>query len=311
MRVMTTAENAALFVSTAKTFTQERKHQLGELSFDKDDEDAMQFVSALSNLRMQVFGIPMQSQFTLKGIAGNIVHAIATTNAIAAGLIVLEAFKIIANDKAAARTTWIKRYGPRLLQPQLLDKPNPSCFICGGNKPQLVLTVDTDKFTVGQLFAMVLKKRLSFVDPSISTTDKHLGLQDDLEEVLKKPLAEFYMGHNVMLNVEDYMQTLELQVRVLHDPKISINEEDYREQFVLGGEMDKLSEASEQAKQDQQQQQQQQAQQTQAGRKKRKEPSSPPAVMEICLTDDDERPDNSTGKRQKVQEDHDAIIVLE
>jgi ubiquitin-like 1-activating enzyme E1 B len=36
----------------------------------------------------------MQSHFAVKGIAGNIVHAIATTNAIAAGLIVLEAFKV-------------------------------------------------------------------------------------------------------------------------------------------------------------------------------------------------------------------------
>jgi ubiquitin-like 1-activating enzyme E1 B len=34
------------------------------------------------------------SRFALKGMAGNIVHAIATTNAIAAGLIVLEAFKV-------------------------------------------------------------------------------------------------------------------------------------------------------------------------------------------------------------------------
>lgn len=64
----------------------------------------MDCVSALANLRMHVFGIPTCSRFEVKGIAGrphvlhgcwasvlkplltgNIVHAIATTNAIAAG----------------------------------------------------------------------------------------------------------------------------------------------------------------------------------------------------------------------------------
>ena len=45
-------------------------------AFDKDDSMAMRFVTAASNLRSHVFGIePLQSFYTAKGIAGNIIPA--------------------------------------------------------------------------------------------------------------------------------------------------------------------------------------------------------------------------------------------
>ena len=64
--------------------------------FDKDDDLAMKFVCASSNLRSAIFGItPLQSLYSAKGIAGNIIPAIATTNAICAGLQILECFQIL------------------------------------------------------------------------------------------------------------------------------------------------------------------------------------------------------------------------
>ena len=68
---------------------------LGGLAFDKDDRIAMRFVTAASNLRSYVFKIPPQSFYDSKGIAGNIIPAIATTNAIVAGLQVVELLKIL------------------------------------------------------------------------------------------------------------------------------------------------------------------------------------------------------------------------
>lgn len=59
---------------------------LGSYEFDKDDLLAMRFVTAATNLRASSFGIDSQSMHDAKGIAGNIVPAIATTNAMAAGL---------------------------------------------------------------------------------------------------------------------------------------------------------------------------------------------------------------------------------
>jgi hypothetical protein len=61
------------------------------------------FVTAASNLRASSYGIPTQSAFAAKGMAGNIIHAIATTNAMVSGLLVVEAIKVLAGATAAAR----------------------------------------------------------------------------------------------------------------------------------------------------------------------------------------------------------------
>lgn len=65
------------------------------LQFDKDDRFALDFVTAATNLRGHVFSIAPQSKFDVKSIAGNIIPAIAATNAIVAGLQVLDAIKVL------------------------------------------------------------------------------------------------------------------------------------------------------------------------------------------------------------------------
>ena len=79
--------------------------EVGNLSFDKDDQLAVEIVTAAANIRASSFGIPLHSLFEAKGIAGNIVHAVATTNAIIAGLIVIEAIKVLRNDTSSYR--WV------------------------------------------------------------------------------------------------------------------------------------------------------------------------------------------------------------
>jgi ubiquitin-like 1-activating enzyme E1 B len=68
---------------------------IGKLNFDKDDLWTMKFVTNASNLRSFVFSIPMLSFHDVKGIAGNIIPAIATTNAIVAAMQVIQAINII------------------------------------------------------------------------------------------------------------------------------------------------------------------------------------------------------------------------
>ena len=83
---------------------------VGSLIFDKDDQLAVEFVTAASNLRSYCFNIPLQSLFNAKGIAGNIVHAIATTNAIISGLIVIEALKLLTDNLENCRYVQFKFY---------------------------------------------------------------------------------------------------------------------------------------------------------------------------------------------------------
>ena len=88
-------------------FHENRKQDVGCTTFDKDDDLAVNFVTAASNLRSQCYNIPLQSEFTIKGMAGNIIHAIATTNAIIAGLIVIEALKLVAQCKGDLKKTFL------------------------------------------------------------------------------------------------------------------------------------------------------------------------------------------------------------
>src|ERR1700709_104417 len=73
------------------------------ISFDKDDEDTLDFVTASANLRSIVFGIETKSRFDIKQMAGNIIPAIATTNAIVAGLCVLQSFKVLRGDYSSTK----------------------------------------------------------------------------------------------------------------------------------------------------------------------------------------------------------------
>ena len=77
------------------------------LVWDKDDEPAMDFVAACANIRSYIFSIQTKSRFDIKSMAGNIIPAIATTNAVIAGQIVLEAIKLLMDDMCMCRTVYL------------------------------------------------------------------------------------------------------------------------------------------------------------------------------------------------------------
>lgn len=99
--------------------------------FDKDDDMAMRFVCAASNLRSSIFGIePLQSLYSAKGIAGNIIPAIATTNAICAGLQILQCFRILEEQ------VLLRKSGNQ--KPEELNLQNSCCYVnCLRNKVSL------------------------------------------------------------------------------------------------------------------------------------------------------------------------------
>lgn len=120
----------------------------------------MAFVTCASNLRSDIFSIPAQLLYTAKGIAGNIIPAIATTNAIIAGLQVLQLFQILKalneetmtkedddDNKEEEKGDGTKNSGIKercryiyclrdktrkgyYVQPTSLPPPNPNCFVC-------------------------------------------------------------------------------------------------------------------------------------------------------------------------------------
>lgn len=99
------------------------------ITFDKDDDDTLDFVTASANLRSIVFGIDTKSKFDIKQMAGNIIPAIATTNAIVAGLCVLQSFKVLRGDFSSTKEVSLNSVQPPYV-PRVMSswKPEQRCL---------------------------------------------------------------------------------------------------------------------------------------------------------------------------------------
>ena len=143
------------------------------LVWDKDDEGAMDFVTCCANFRAKIFGIAQKTRFDIKSMAGNIIPAIATTNAVIAGLIVLQGMKILQKKFDECRTVYLNRkpnFKKRLLVPCILDKPNPKCYVCS-EKPEVCVQLNVEKITVKTLEDKILKSALNMVAPDVEVMD--------------------------------------------------------------------------------------------------------------------------------------------
>lgn len=127
-RPLSLSENAALFLSSAEALVQRAKDS--PLSFDKDDDDALGFVTAAANLRAHVYHIAEQTRFETKQIAGNIIPAIATTNAIISALVVIQALHMLAARWDQLRVVSLARRATRLFTSFPPAPPQPQCGVC-------------------------------------------------------------------------------------------------------------------------------------------------------------------------------------
>ena len=237
--------------------------------FDKDDILAMRFITCTSNLRSYIFGIdPIQSYYSAKGIAGNIIPAIATTNAIVAGLQVLQAFHILRKQlenkadslKDVCKYIYCLRDKTRkgyYLQPTTLPDPNPNCFVCRSAKVNLSL--NTGSWTLEMLLRRILKKELGFMEPSITIGSSviHEEGEGAEEEAYAKNLSKLLkdlpaggVKNGSVINIEDFTQDLEVDVIISHidkweakdgDEALVIEEE---EKFVIGGKKPTVNNSS-------------------------------------------------------------------
>ena len=169
-----------LFVTAIASFHETRLDEIGDLVFDKEDDLSVQFVAAAANLRALCYSIDQASIFEIKGtallymkrttlyniavgMAGNIIHAIATTNAMVAGLVVTEACKILSGCGHTAKETFVgrhclpdglKRKRDVLIKSTLPPKRNPACVVCG--RAIINVQLNADKMTLGDFVDKVL-----------------------------------------------------------------------------------------------------------------------------------------------------------
>lgn len=204
----------------------EQSKQLKEgdhLVWDKDDQEAMDFVAACANIRSMIFKIPQKSRFDIKSMAGNIIPAIATTNAITAGFVVLHAFKVLQEQFEQCQNVYMRlTVNPQnqiFVPEKFLMKPNPKCYVCA-DKPEVVLKVDTDVVTVKELRDEILIKSMNMVDPDVMIDGQGTIVISSEEGETEcnegKLLKELSIVDGCILKVDDFFQNYELTVTIVH-----------------------------------------------------------------------------------------------
>lgn len=226
-------DNLAVFAYSLDTLSSRNKAGEAVIEFDKDDKDTLDFVASAANLRSHIFGIPLHSEWEIKQMAGNIIPAIATSNALTASLCVLEAFKIMrsltgaqsglsrptANNRLPTNTQSSvingKSLGPlggakmvflnsrsteRMITTQSLAPPREDCPVCSPVYAKLRMPIEGD--IALQSLVDTLREAVGYEDFSIAT-EAGIIYDPDLEDNLPKPLSEYVQQRNSFITVTD------------------------------------------------------------------------------------------------------------
>jgi len=207
-KVWSTAQNFVVFRDSlsrlAKRLAEEQANAAknglpsAALTFDKDDDDTLDLVTAAANLRAQIFGLEPKSKFDTKQMAGNIIPAIATTNAMIAGLCVLQAFKVLKGDYVKTKMIFVDRGN---MSASVFDEPNPDCVVCGA--AMVRLQIDPAATTLKDLVDEILKSKLGYGDEISVLSEKGLIYDPDMDDNLEKKLDELEVKPGSFLTVKD------------------------------------------------------------------------------------------------------------
>lgn len=229
-RVLSLSDTAKLFVDSCNRLRERlRQTDIQSIDFDKDDNDALDFVTSAANLRSFCYGIEQLSRFDVKQKAGNIIPAIATANAIIAGLVVVEALKIVQNQRHMCRFTYLNQEPNKsgsLFAAVKLDSPNPSCFVCSSHHIRLDVI---PSLTLKEFLDLILVGHLKVSQPNVVHGERILyesGEDEDFSEMLAKTLEQLGLVSGSILDINDNLSALELSISltvvaslVQRDPK--------------------------------------------------------------------------------------------
>ncbi|KAG2182557.1 hypothetical protein INT43_007488, partial [Umbelopsis isabellina] len=183
------------------------------LVFDKDDDDAMDFVTAASNLRSANFRIALKSRFDVKSMAGNIIPAIATTNAVIAGIVVMQAYKILngqLSETKRVRTqyTYLKQVTrrPGLLVLEQNSEPQPHCAVCRTTNIALKIDVHhtTLKFLIDNILVASAESGGFGMSEEVTIVEGERLLYDiEFDDNVNKTLEELGLDDGKVVNIKD------------------------------------------------------------------------------------------------------------
>lgn len=217
-----------LYVLVEATHRLQKRLQKGEkeIFFDKDDEDTLNFVAAAANLRSSVFHIEPKSKFDIKQIAGNIIPAIATTNAIISGFSNLASLIYWKDGFTAsdAKATFISIKENKRATSALVVAPNSRCGSCGiVSKGLLLLSPLQIKMTLQEFLEKVREKYAYSEDVSVIVGKNKLVYDVDYDDNLGRSLEELGVKSDDTILIqddEDEYENLELLVCHSEDPEV-------------------------------------------------------------------------------------------
>ena len=178
-------------------------------------------------------------------MAGNIIPAIATTNAIIAGMVVLHAFRVLLGRLTECKSVYLRpkmNHRNQLLVPEkCINAPNPKCYVCA-KTPSAVLAVDVERMSVKQLEEQVLKQAMNMIAPDVMIDGKGIVVisseEGETEENHDKMLKELGIIDGVILSVDDFLQNYSLKVTIIHREKPAPNSSD--PEFVITADAEDL-----------------------------------------------------------------------
>ncbi|GLH04324.1 Ubiquitin-like modifier-activating enzyme 5 [Gryllus bimaculatus] len=214
-KIWSVAECVEIFSSSCRNlYSQQQRLDLGDnLVWDKDDKDAMDFVASCANIRAYIFGIPQKSR--------NIIPAIATSNAIVAGLVVLKAFYVLRGQLENCQSVYLRNKpnhkNVQIVPEACLVQPNSKCYVCSP-KHEVQLCVDVQSLTVKELEEQILKKGLHMVAPDVITATGTVILSSEEGETTDnypKTLSQMGVVNGSILKADDFLQNYELNIVIV------------------------------------------------------------------------------------------------
>lgn len=223
-RIWTVAECAQVFAQSCTSLEAElkSKDEGDHLVWDKDEKSPMDFVAACANIRSHVFGIEPKSRFEIKSMAGNIIPAIATANAIVAGLAVLRAQAILRGDLSVCTSVYLRpkvnHRGQLFVPEKTLTPPNPKCYVCAP-KPEVGLACDLSQLTLKNL-DVAFREGLNMQAPDATIEGKGVVILSsepgETDHNNDKTLETLGLNDGCALLVDDFLQNFEVRVRLQH-----------------------------------------------------------------------------------------------
>ncbi|KDR70218.1 hypothetical protein GALMADRAFT_103373 [Galerina marginata CBS 339.88] len=212
-RALNLKDNLQLFISSTNRLADRLRNGEQTISFDKDDDDTLDFVTASSNLRSYAYGIEGKTRWEVKEMAGNIIPAIATTNAIISGLIVLQALHLLKKSHSQMRNVHLQFKPAVPLSTIRLSSPNNECGICRDTYAPLLC--DPSRTLLGD----VVKGVLGDDDREVSVyEDKRILSDPDWEDNFESTLESLNVTRGkflIIVDEEGEWATISLAVGVL------------------------------------------------------------------------------------------------